>query len=92
MLQNTQVPHHWQPLSWHLQATAEQPCNPLPVYRPEPAAPIVHCQSTQQQAVAPQGTLQAKIVDKHIVLSSYSMMVPTTNEAVHLYTIIPLRY
>ena len=97
-LQDIQVPCNLQPLPQHLQATAKQPCTPLPVhqltqsYRPEPASQIVHHLSTQQQAVAPQGTLQTKILDKYVVLSSYSMMVPTTNEDVHiLYTIIPLR-
>ena len=95
VLQSTQVPHHQQPLSWQLQATAKQPCIPLPVHqqtqscRQESAAPIVHRLSAQQQPVAPQGTLQTKTVDKS---TGYSMMVPTTNRVVDiLCTIIPLR-
>ena len=82
VLQSTQVPHPRQPLSWQLQATAKQPCIPLPVHeqtqscRQESATPIIHRLSTQQQPVAAHGTLQTKIVDNSIGCSM--MCLPQT--------------
>ena len=86
MLQNAQVPDHQQSLSQQLQATAEQPCIPHQLtqsYGSETAAPIVQPLSTQQQAMTPQGTLQAKIVDKYIVLSSYSKLFTFCTQSHH---------
>ena len=90
----TKYTSSWSPATtfWALAlpATAEQSCNLLPVYqqtqfyRPKPAC----CPNSSPTASS--GTTRY-FADTYIVLSSYGMMVSTTNKDVHLYTIIPLR-